>query len=397
MKFSQIAAIVVTLIISLGVVMWLASTVPATVFEDQRTETKTTSTSVEESYPTEDGVHQSNPFEIAEEGAYPKAVLNEELFNFGRMALGQKGTHEFIIKNEGDVPLQLAKGPVQCKCTISGLKQETVPPGEEAVIELEYEPKSLGEFGQGAVIWTNDPELSEIHIRVEGTMVKDVEVVPSNGWTLGAIGSVEPVKLEGGIYSSLDDSFEILSIETSSEAVELNARPMTFEEREEFDALAGYKLTGFYHPPEDAGAVNEFVKVETSLENHPNFHFDVTGNRSGPVAIIGPGWTAGNRTLDLGRFSTEKGKQHRLTFMIEAPEEPYEIGEIKTVPSFVKVSLKAEKNAPDAKRHRHTFLLEVPPGTPKGLWNEANPGQITIQSTHPKLESIDLKLMLTIQ
>lgn len=396
MKFSQIAAIVATLAVSIVVVMWLASTVPAVVFED----TLPPAENADEAKPTpaeSNGVVSSNPFDLTTEGPHPKAVLVEEVFNFGTMALGEVGTHAFIVKNEGDVPLKLAKGPTQCKCTLSELAMDSIPPGEEASIELQYEPKGLGEFGQGASIWTNDPDNSELRIRVEGKMVPGFQIIPNNGWSLGSIPDAEPVELEGGIYSSIEESFDIVSIETSSDAVTIEAVPLTEEQRAEVDALSGYRLIGAYQPPEEAGEVQEEVTIKTSLQKNSVIKLQISGSRSGPIAIIGPGWAAGAQRLNLGRVNAEKGHSQRLTFMIEPIETEIQITEIEATPSFLNATVKAEKNAPDAARHRFTFNVEVPQNAPKGIWNSGNPGQIKIKTNHPKLEEIGFSVHMIVQ
>ncbi|MBT5018877.1 MAG: DUF1573 domain-containing protein, partial [Planctomicrobium sp.] len=236
MKFSQISAIVVTLIISFVVVMWLASTVPTIVFDGDKPTPNDTEKNEDEPPPSVDGTEQTNPFDLTIEGPHPIAVLEEEFFNFGEMALEETGTHAFVIKNEGEVELELAKGPVQCKCTISGLKQDTIPPGGEAAIELEYTPKSLGEFAQGAIIWTNDPQNPEIRIRVEGRMVQAIIISPQNAWNLGPIPKGKPVELLGDISSIVETSFDITSIETSSAAVKMEAVALTDADKSRLNA-----------------------------------------------------------------------------------------------------------------------------------------------------------------
>lgn len=395
MKFSQICALVATLVVSLAVVMWLASTVPAIVFEDDKPATNDTNNDNEP--PAEDSVEQTNPFDLTTEGPHPTAVLEEELFNFGEMALEETGTHAFVIKNEGDVELKLAKGPVQCKCTISGLKQEMIPPGGEASIELEYTPKALGEFGQGAIIWTNDPMNPELRIRVEGKMVSALEISPDTGWNLGTVSDAGPLELLGDISSSIETPFDITSIETSSDAVKIEAVPLTEEDKERLNAKTGYHLIGSYHPSEESGNFLESITIHTTHEKKPIIEFKVKGNRPGPISIIGPGWNAGTRSLNLGRIGVEEAHTQRLVFMVEPTEEEVKFTKTETSPSFIKASVKAEENAPDAARHRFTFIVEIPKGSPKGIWNLKKPGEITLKTNHPKLGVININLQMIIQ
>ncbi len=377
--------------------MWLASTVPTIVFDGDKPTPNDTEKNEDEPPPSVDGTEQTNPFDLTIEGPHPIAVLEEEFFNFGEMALEETGTHAFVIKNEGEVELELAKGPVQCKCTISGLKQDTIPPGGEAAIELEYTPKSLGEFAQGAIIWTNDPQNPEIRIRVEGRMVQAIIISPQNAWNLGPIPKGKPVELLGDISSIVETSFDITSIETSSAAVKMEAVALTDADKSRLNAKSGYHLIGSYQPSEEAGEIHETITIHTTLEKKPIIEFQVKGNRSGPISIIGPGWSAGTRSLNLGRIAVENAHSQRLIFMIEPAEEEIKFTEIETSPSFIKASVKAEENAPDAARHRFTFIVEIPKGSPKGIWNSKTPGKITLKTNHPNLSKININLQMTIQ
>lgn len=397
MKFSQIAAVIVTLLISTGVVMWLANSVPTAVFDGAEGPVAKNDPSEAVPPPVEEGVHHQNPFHFTTEGPQPKAVLPDDLYNFGTMALGLTGSHDFIIRNEGVVPLQLAKGPVQCKCTVNGLNEETIPPGAEAQIHLEWTPKSLGEFGQGALIWTNDPENSELNIRVEGNLVPEVQMSPENGWILGSIPSGKPVSLQGEISTGLYDTFEITSVETSSDKITVTTEALSDRELLSRNAKVGFLIHAEYLPPEESGTFRETIKIQTTLEKRAEFVFPITGSRSGPIVIVGTGWTAGNRSLDLGRIDAEKGKTQRLTFMVEASDPPLEVTDITVTPEFAQATLTAEKNAEDAKRHRYTFLVTIPPNSPKGIWSMGEPGTVTIKTNHPKLGEIPVHLVMTIQ
>ncbi|MCG8583169.1 MAG: DUF1573 domain-containing protein, partial [Pirellulales bacterium] len=62
------------------------------------------------------------------DGPQPKAVAVEPSFDFGSMMGGDKGRHEFVIRNDGEYPLQLAKGKTSCKCTISDLPVTKLEP-----------------------------------------------------------------------------------------------------------------------------------------------------------------------------------------------------------------------------------------------------------------------------
>src|SRR5215471_18780121 len=53
---------------------------------------------------------------LAKGPLFPKAVIAETEINFGRMEVGEERAHEFVIRNEGEAPLLIRKGPTTCQC-----------------------------------------------------------------------------------------------------------------------------------------------------------------------------------------------------------------------------------------------------------------------------------------
>jgi hypothetical protein len=313
------------------------------------------------------------------------------------MALGETGQHDFVIRNTGAAPLKLAKGPTQCKCTLTGLKEQDLAPGGEAKIHLEWTPKSLGPFNQSATIWTNDPEHAEISLSVEGEMMSEIVTEPENNWVLGTIQTGQENQFTGAIYSAIYNEFEITGIETSTDRLTVTSQPLTDQEKSEHQALSGYRLRGSIRATDTAGPIRETVTVLTNLEKHPQFEFQVTGNQSGPVLVIAPGWYAGSHLLQLGIIDAQQGKTQKLTLMVEPFDGQLELTEIKATPSFVKVSLQPEENAGNARRRRYSLTLEIPPGIPPGIWLSDKLGKILMQTNHPLQPEMEINLDMEIR
>src|SRR2546430_284888 len=92
------------------------------------------------------------------DGKSPKVEIKEQHFDFGSMQRGTRKSHEFEIRNVGNAPLTLKSRGTTCKCTVSKVPDETVPPGGTTSIRLQWTAKSdSGPFRQTATIETNDP------------------------------------------------------------------------------------------------------------------------------------------------------------------------------------------------------------------------------------------------
>jgi len=404
----QMLAVLGTLILCLAGLSWMVKVFPSTLSARARPFAKDPGVG-EEKLPDIDDVeppqnpdkehYNDNPFQLSETGAQPHAELVETTYEFGRMGLGKTGKHDFLVKNTGKAPLKIARGPTQCKCTVSGLKDQEVAPGGEAAIHLAWEPKATGPFAQTATIWTNDPQNPKLTIGVEGEMFREIDVQPAEGWKLGNLTNSKPVEFGGLIQSAVFKEFKITGIDTSSDRVKLEAIPLTEAELATPDLtyLCGYRLKGELAGVSDPGKISESVTIHTDLQEYPKFELPITATRVGAITIIGPHWFAGGPLLDLGKVSAETGKEIKLTVMIPPGEEEFKFNGVTSDPGFVQVRLKPEKLGKDLSRERYTLFVTVPPNSPKGVWGQGHEGKLVIKTNHPQIPELDIRLHLDVQ
>src|SRR5262245_43679246 len=75
-------------------------------------------------------------------GPQPVARVDRVEYDFGEMERFAKGRHSFTFTNKGQYPLKLALGDTTCKCTLSKLAEDEIPPGKSAEVTLEWDAKS---------------------------------------------------------------------------------------------------------------------------------------------------------------------------------------------------------------------------------------------------------------
>lgn len=127
--------------------------------------------------------------------------------DFGVMAPGSEGEHIFVVKNVGEGELKLRIGASSCKCTIGSLVSETLGPGEQTEVKLEWTVVLAGTtpvFSQNAQLLTNDPANYGITLNITGKVVGDMEVMPDQ-WSFGEVAAGEPFELSGKIYSFYEE------------------------------------------------------------------------------------------------------------------------------------------------------------------------------------------------
>jgi len=96
----------------------------------------------------------------------PVIVFEREIFDFGKIAQGEKVNHEFKFKNTGKTPLIISNATATCGCTVPEFPKEPVLPGKEGVIKVTF--NSEGKEGmQDKVITVNsnaNPATTSVHL-----------------------------------------------------------------------------------------------------------------------------------------------------------------------------------------------------------------------------------------
>ncbi len=119
------------------------------------------------------GVHEMEPSTtpipfLPKDGPQPKLVIPHRTWDFGRVKPTEVVTHTFVLKNEGDAPLTIARIYTTCGCTTAELTARVIPPGKVALLRLIFDAGYHDVRGQrvrrGVIIESNDPKNSEASV-----------------------------------------------------------------------------------------------------------------------------------------------------------------------------------------------------------------------------------------
>ncbi len=340
---------------------------------------------------------------VAEAGPLPKAVIvGDRVFDFGRMGCNEERKHIFQIKNTGPGLLVLAKGPAECKCTISRLANHRIAPGQTADIEIVWAPRQPDPaFDKTSIIWTNDAALPEIHFNIIGKVAPPFEVSP-RVWDAGTVTEDETGKAVGYVSSELDKTLKIVSIEPADPNVKVSYRPMAAKDLQRWKLQSGYEVTATVGKNMRLGRYRTQLKVRTSLSGKDPIEVEVTALRHGPVRflsavpIVGSAhWNAEKLLLNMGRFAHETGTKTALPALVYSMKDKFQLVDFKSTDPFVRVSVEpieeSDKRGPhDPQQVR--FVFEVPPGSPPGDFLTGKPVRVSVQTNHPQLRDIDFDL-----
>ncbi|MEM1061014.1 MAG: DUF1573 domain-containing protein [Planctomycetota bacterium] len=354
--------------------------------------------------PGTDGVATDVPPDL---GPQPLAVMPVTEFDFGVMRAGEVGKYGFKILNEGDAVLRLSPVETTCSCTVAGTPTDTVPPGEEAVVTVEWNPdKPFESFTQRASVDTNDPANSQLMFSITGKVTELVVVEPRRRWDVGVLGGErEPAEVSGVIYSEIVDAFDVVEAVTDSDTLEVSWAPLPAERLEKLEAKSGYEVTAKIEISERVGAFSESfdlvasVPGETDEDGAPlplNFPIELKGRRSGEIVFVAtPGvqWSAPRSLLSLGDFAGEDGASAELiVFVAGMGEERFQVTSLDDPTGRLTATSEFLGDVAGGKRQRHRLTIAARAPVGVGDFTGRSAAEITLRTNHPRIESIPLRI-----
>jgi len=403
MRPGAIIVSVLTLLFALGMVVWLGQgTANVTVSQPE-----TPKQAEEEKFPVPSPT-----------GPHPKADFPEKKFDFGTQARYTKGSHDFVVWNRGEAPLELKSGASTCQCTVGKLGGEVVAPGESTIVTLSWEIKQAGPgFHHSATIHTNDPDNKQVQLEAQGYVGQHVAVFPDR-WSLGTVGENDN-RFEAYVYSNLHDGFLITQINSSNPFIQFEAEPMN---QKEVDTVAEMLPTNEPHDPSDleahakhpevkaayritarvaeglpVGHFREQVVVHTTLPDDPEVSVEFAGVRPGPFQFFplgGVRFLQAGMLVDAGSFAADQGRRVEVLVIARGFDGELKISDVKADPDWVDVSLKPDADEAASGLRRYRMTLNIRPGLPRAVRTGENAVQISMKTNHPTGSILNLRMSM---
>ncbi|MDH5476193.1 MAG: DUF1573 domain-containing protein [Cyclobacteriaceae bacterium] len=99
----------------------------------------------------------------------PKLVLEEVMYDFGKIKQGEKVSHEYVLKNAGKTDLNIRAAKSTCTCATAKLKNDTIKPGESVTLEVTFDSdQRRGNQQKSITIFSNDPRNSMQRVTIKG-------------------------------------------------------------------------------------------------------------------------------------------------------------------------------------------------------------------------------------
>ncbi len=109
-----------------------------------------------------------------EEKTYkPRVSIPVKIFNFDTISDKQTTFYDFLIRNNGERPLDIRAVKPTCGCTAVMPVKNSIAPGDSTYIKVSFEPNGyIGHNKKGVTVITNDPDNYKQFIWVTGFVEK---------------------------------------------------------------------------------------------------------------------------------------------------------------------------------------------------------------------------------
>jgi len=336
-------------------------------------------------------------------GPWPKAELEVEQFQFGKVFEGEEAVVSTQIFNRGEAPLLLAPGRAICDCYFIDFPSDPIAVGDSAEIKISWRPRpGTDAFEKSVMVNTNDPERAEIRLGILGSSLPVIMQSPQGDWEVPEILENRPTEFIGEIMSPLLEDFTIESIDSGDAPVAIEIRKVARAgEGAPGGARPGNKLVFQIRPEMPLGSFRYPIRIVTNIpalkgqtlaEGLPGQEFTVqlTGTRRGPFRMLGTGWYPERRTVSLGIFPSQKGAKTKLLVICEDQSvDNVEIVEVRSDAAELQFSHRKDDNF-KGRGQKFEIEISVPAGTAPVSRRTDNSARIWIKTNHPTSSELEI-------
>lgn len=351
---------------------------------------------------------------LAAEGPQPQLETDATVHEFGRVAVGGSGSHEFTIRNTGDAPLVLTKGATSCTCTVSDFSgpgsgdgsSRTVPPGSSTTVRIEWKGKGGGgPFRQRATILTNDPKRPEVAFSIEGQVVPLWRAEPSV-IALTGLSASSPTETTAALFTFGSAAAELIDCrvvaDKLTDLVTVSAEPLPPDTVEgETGATGGFRLTLQFATGLPLGKLRGDVETIIRLDGEElTITIPLEGTVTGDFTVVGQAWDKRAKAVRLGTVSRREGLVTKLFVMAKGPGRDQVRPTVKEViPAGLKVDVAPPQPIGDGGLIRIGLTLSISSGSPtaNNLCTEAaTAGKIVLETGHPDTPELTIPVCVAI-
>lgn len=160
----------------------------------------------------------------ADPGAAPRIVCAEPIFDFGDMQNTEAVEHNYVIRNTGNVSLEIQDVRASCGCTAVKPSQNTIPPGGDGFITARLDLHGrTGMQIKTITVTCNDPATPQLVLQLKGNAIQPLRAEPASLF-FGRVDPGAPRSREFTVISGVGP-VQIVGTRTDNPGLVLRALP----------------------------------------------------------------------------------------------------------------------------------------------------------------------------
>lgn len=333
--------------------------------------------------------------------ARPRLIADQLRHDFGYMDPLTRGSHRFVVKNEGDARLLLDVVSTTCQCTVAGVINNQIEPGSEGEVELKWTVPGHGRvFRQIATVRTNDPRQATISFAIEGlirtSLGADREEVSVH------LDPDQSASTELIVFSQQWDDFSIAKLDTDIDGLAWEQAPVDEAALEALKGKSGRTLL-LTLPGHLTSSVTDRLRLTIEprgADGEPLESVDGQGRQleiplhvsvRRRLSIYGPAIRSGG-LIEAGETQQGVGKQLKMQLKVRDREVSLPDLQLETTPSFLQADVVPHINerTSEVVPGLYDFVVTIPPTAPACSYLGDALGQVRIKTSHPRIPETPL-------
>jgi hypothetical protein len=307
---------------------------------------------------------------------HPRVVLPEPVYDAGGVAKGEKISHEFVIRNDGEGVLEISDVRPACGCTVAEF-DKTIAPGESGTVRAALDTMTFdGPIAKDITVLTNDPINPKLRLSIKADVRPYLFIQPGYARFVQAQQSA-PGVVEQIVFTTTFDDLEITNVESPYPFLAVTYREATPEDepREHGVGRQWVVTLTLDYTKAPVGTLAEYVTLHTNHPNQPVAKLPVSGFVR-PMIAVTP------TAADFGEIDLSEAQNASMLIRSFAAENVAVTSAETDVPG-VELAV-----TPIEEGKRYALQVTLSPAMPKGRFD----GTIKIKTDSPKAPLIEVPL-----
>jgi hypothetical protein len=316
---------------------------------------------------------------LAQAAGTPKAVPVEPVKDVGIVPKGDKVVHDFLIRNDGDAPLQITDVRPACGCTVVDY-DKTIAPGQTGKVHAEVDTATFnGAIAKGVTVFTNDPEHAQIEFTVRAKVEPYIQSKPGYARYITVQGEEKTGTIAQTIWSPDGTSFDVVKVDSPYPFLTTSFREAKPEERVPDIQGKQWRVEMTLSNDAPVGALADHLRISTTHPKQKLVTIPISGFVRPVMAVTPP-------EADLGSVKLQEAR--RVTFNVRNfATEPIKITAAEGSLPGVKTEIESVQEG-----REYQVRLILPENMAKGPFN----GKVTLRTDSPKKPMIEVPVHGTV-